>query len=96
MKIMTKKFLVAMLRSEDLIISASLTQDFCSSSRRRNRRIAGYATVFTTQKTDKKTSQEADIIKSSLLTNPVFNFVRFSSIFRNTINSEPETWTSSV
>ena len=29
------------LRSEDLIISASLTQDFCPSSRRRNRRIAG-------------------------------------------------------
>ena len=57
------------VRSEDLIISASLTQDFCSSSRRRNRRIAGYATVSTTQKTDKKTSQEPDIIKSSLLSN---------------------------
>ena len=62
---------IALLRSEDLILSASLTQDFCSSSRRRNRRIAGYATVFTTQKTDKKTSQEADIIKSSLLTSQV-------------------------
>ena len=55
------------LRSEDLIISECLTQDFCSSSRRGNRRIAGYATVSTTQMTDKKTSQEADIIKSSLL-----------------------------
>ncbi|MEE9354273.1 MAG: cytochrome c, partial [Methylococcaceae bacterium] len=42
-------------------------QDFCSYSRRRNRRIARYATVSTTWKTDKKTSQDADIIKSSLL-----------------------------
>ena len=56
-----------MIRSEDLIISESLAQDFCSSTRRGNRRIAGYATVSTTQMTDKKTSQEADIIKSSLL-----------------------------
>ncbi len=55
------------LRSEGLIISESLTQDFCSTSRRRNRRIASYATVSTTQKTDKKTSQDSDIIKSSLL-----------------------------
>ncbi len=55
------------LRSEDLIISGSLAQDFCSYSRRRNRRIARYATVSTTWKTDKKTSQDADIIKSSLL-----------------------------
>ena len=55
------------LRSEDLIISESLAQDFCSSTRRGNRRIAGYATVSTTQMTNKKTSQEADIIKSSLL-----------------------------
>ena len=50
------------LRSEDLIISASLRQDFCSSSRRRNGRIAGYATVSTTRKTDKKTSQEAETL----------------------------------
>ena len=55
------------LRSEDLIISECMTQDFCSSSRRGNWRIAGYATVSTTQMTDKETSQEADIIKSSLL-----------------------------
>ena len=55
------------LRSEDLIIYESLTQDFCSSSRRRNRRIASYATVSTTRKTDKKTSQNSDVIKSSLL-----------------------------
>ncbi len=59
----------AVLRSEDLIISESLAQDFCSSSRRRNGRIASYATVSTTQKTDKKTSQDSDIIKSSLLRN---------------------------
>ncbi len=44
-----------------------MAQDFCSSSRRRNGRIASYATVSTTQKTDKKTSQDSDIIKSSLL-----------------------------
>ena len=50
------------LRSEDLIISESLAQDFCSSLRRGNRRIDGYATVSTTQMTDKKTSQEPDII----------------------------------
>ena len=56
-----------MLRSKDLIISESLTQDFCLYSRRRNRRIAGYATVSATLKTDKKTSQDSDIIKSSLL-----------------------------
>ena len=55
------------IRSEDLIISASLTQDFCLYSRRINRRIAGYATVYTTQKTDKKTSQDSDIIESSFL-----------------------------
>ena len=55
------------VRSDDLIISGSLTPDFCSSSRRRNRRIASYATVSTTRKTDKKTSQNPDIIKSSLL-----------------------------
>ncbi|MEE9346309.1 MAG: exosortase A, partial [Methylococcales bacterium] len=47
------------LRSEDLIIYESLTQDFCSSSKRRNRRIASYATVSTTRKTDKKTSQNS-------------------------------------
>jgi hypothetical protein len=34
-----------------------LAQDFCSSSRRSNRRIAGYATVTTTKKTGKKTGQ---------------------------------------
>ncbi|MEE9344588.1 MAG: exosortase C-terminal domain/associated protein EpsI, partial [Methylococcales bacterium] len=50
-----------------LIIYESLTQDFCSSSKRRNRRIASYATVSTTRKTDKKTSQNSDVIKSSLL-----------------------------
>jgi polar amino acid transport system substrate-binding protein len=55
------------VRNEDLIIPESFTQDFCSYSRRRNRRIAGYATVSTTLKTDKKTSQDSDIIKSSLL-----------------------------
>ncbi len=44
-----------------------LRQDFCSYSRRRNGRIAGYATVFTTRKTDKKTSQDSEVIKSSLL-----------------------------
>ncbi len=36
-----------------------LAQDFCSCSRRRNRRIASYVTVSTTQKTDKKTSDNA-------------------------------------
>ena len=56
-----------MLRSEGLIISESLAQDFCSPSRRKNGRIAGYATVFATQKTGKKTSQKLDIIKPSLL-----------------------------
>ncbi len=56
-----------LVNSEDLIISGSLAQDFCSYSRRRNRRIACYATDSTTWKTDKKTSQDADSIKSSLL-----------------------------
>ncbi|SMG63822.1 hypothetical protein BMETH_194_1 [methanotrophic bacterial endosymbiont of Bathymodiolus sp.] len=64
-----------MFRSEDLIIYGSLTQDFCSFSKpapylirgRSNRRIASYATIATTRKTDKKTSQDPEIIKSSLL-----------------------------
>ncbi len=43
-----------------------LRQD-CSYSRRRYGHIAGYATVFTTRKTDKKTSQDPEVIKSSLL-----------------------------
>ncbi len=34
-----------------------MAQDFCSSARCKNGRIAGYATIFTTQRTDKKTSQ---------------------------------------
>ncbi len=34
-----------------------MTQDFCSSARRKNGRIVSYATIFTTQQTDKKTSQ---------------------------------------
>ena len=63
------------IRSEDLIICESLTQDFSSSSRRRNRRIAGYTTVSTTQKTDKKTSQKTHIIKSSLLSKPVLGWL---------------------
>ncbi len=49
------------------MISESLTQDFCLSSRRRNWRIASYATVSTTRKTDEKTSQDSDIIEPSLL-----------------------------
>jgi nicotinate-nucleotide adenylyltransferase len=57
-----------LLRSEDSIICESLTQDFCLSSRRSNRRIASYATVATTQKTGKKTSQNSYIIEPSLLT----------------------------
>ena len=65
----------SLLRSEGLITAESLTQDFCSFSKpapylirgRSNRRIAGYATVATTRKTDKKTSQDPGIIKSSLL-----------------------------
>ncbi len=64
------------LRSEDLIISGSLAQDFCSYPRRRNRRIARYETVSTTWKTDKKTSQDADIIKSSLLMARLFLSMR--------------------
>ena len=66
-KVVRPEFGKTALRSEDLIISECLAQDFCSSSSRGNRRIAGYATVSTTQMTDKKTSQEPDIIKSSLL-----------------------------
>ena len=61
------RLLKTTIRSEDLIISECLAQDFCWSSRRGNRRIASYATVSTTQMTDKKTSQESDIIKASLL-----------------------------
>jgi len=34
-----------------------IAQDFCSFSRRKNRRIASYVTIFTTQKMDKKTSK---------------------------------------
>ena len=67
--IITQFTRLTLLRSEDLIIYEGLTQDFCSSSRRRNRRIASYATVSTTRKTDKKTSQNSDVIKSSLLRN---------------------------
>ena len=55
------------LRSEGLIICGSLTQSFCSFSRRSNRRIASYATIVTTRKTGKRTSQDPDIIKSLLL-----------------------------
>ena len=33
-----------------------IAQDFCSFSRRKKGRIAGYVTLFTMQKTDKKTS----------------------------------------
>jgi len=33
-------------------------QDFCLSSRRRNRRIAGYVTIARVLMTDKKTSKE--------------------------------------
>ncbi len=55
------------LRSEDSIICESLAQDFCSYSRRSNRRIVSYATITTTQKTDKKTSQDSYITESSLL-----------------------------
>jgi|GEM_PF-6133417 len=36
---------------------AQIAQDFCSFSRRKNRRIARYVTIFTTQKMDKKTSE---------------------------------------
>ncbi|MDM8548116.1 hypothetical protein QUF61_16630, partial [Candidatus Venteria ishoeyi] len=43
-------------------------QDFYSFSRRENRRIASYVTVFGTQKMEKKTSQVAEVIKFSLLT----------------------------
>ncbi len=43
------------------------SEGLCLSSRHRNESIAGYATVSTTQNTDKKTSQYSDIIKSSLL-----------------------------
>ncbi len=58
------------MRSEDLIISESLAQDFYSS-RRRNRRITDYATVTATEKTDKKTSQDSDITKPSHLSSKV-------------------------
>jgi len=34
-----------------------MAQDFCSFSRRKNGRIASYATIFATQETGKKTSQ---------------------------------------
>ena len=63
------------LRSEGLITAGSLTQDFCSFSRRSNRRIAGYATFATTQKTDKKTCQDPDVIKSSLLNTRDAHFI---------------------
>jgi hypothetical protein len=68
-----------LFRSEVLIISESFTQGFCSYSRRRNRRIAGYATVSTTLKTDKKTSQDSDIIKSSLLSEVVMIILSFTA-----------------
>ncbi|WP_103918490.1 hypothetical protein [Candidatus Venteria ishoeyi] len=42
-------------------------QDFYSFSRRENRRIASYVTVFRTQEMEKKTSQVAEVIKFSLL-----------------------------
>jgi hypothetical protein len=75
LKIRLEKSVQRGFRSEDLIKSESLTQDFYSYSKpapylirgRRNRRIAGYGTVSTTQNMDKKTSQKSDIIKSSLL-----------------------------
>jgi hypothetical protein len=38
-----------------------IAQDFCSSLRRRNRRIAGYATISATQKTGKKTSKMGEL-----------------------------------
>ena len=41
-----------------------LAQDFCSSSRRVNRRIASYATVGTTKKTDKKTSELSKLFRA--------------------------------
>ncbi|MGZ8191780.1 MAG: hypothetical protein ACXWTS_11220, partial [Methylococcaceae bacterium] len=44
-----------------------LAQDFYSYSRRINRRIASYVTVDTTQKTDKKTSQNVQVIKLPFL-----------------------------
>jgi len=34
-----------------------MAQDYCSFSRRKKGRIASYATLFTTQKMDKKTSK---------------------------------------
>ena len=34
-----------------------MAQDFCLSARRKNGRIVSYVTIFTTQQTDKKTSQ---------------------------------------
>jgi hypothetical protein len=36
---------------------AQMAQDFCSTARRNNGRIASYATIITTQQTGKKTSQ---------------------------------------
>ncbi|TAN64995.1 MAG: hypothetical protein EPN17_17945 [Methylobacter sp.] len=50
-----------------------MAQDFCSSARRKNGRIASYATIFTTQETDKKTSQVGMFFAGNRLTiaNPV-------------------------
>jgi hypothetical protein len=54
-----------------------MTQDFCLSSKpapylirgHGNRRIASYVTVAATKKTDKKTSQNAQVIKLPFLNN---------------------------
>ena len=46
-----------------------IAQDFCLSSRRRNRHIAGYVTISTTQKKDKKTCKMGGVFVASCLSN---------------------------
>ncbi len=73
-------------------------QDFCLSSRLRNRRIAGYATISITQKTDKKTRKMGGLLVASCLSQLLKFFFECEKYMERAQNKlgTPLRWRSSL